>query len=391
MVFLIRFFTGYVRFAVSGSRPGRIVNELLRSGINVWGVTAHSGEITCCVSRADYPAVQELCRGTSRRVHIKAKRGLPFIMSKHRRRSGLAVGLLCYIVIFRVLSLFIWNVEICEFDTMSRASVTETLGRVGIYEGVRSDFESLKRMQTSAMIEFGNLSWITINADGSRAEVNATEKLPAVENDDSPRNIKASIDGQIIRADVYKGTAAVRSGDAVVRGDLLISGVVENASGSVRFERAAGVVTARTRYLERFEIPKTHRAAVWRDTNEMRYSCGIFSAEIPIGFTAYGEGRIALTSRSEARFLGESTKASLTTQRLYSVEVAETQLDQAAAQSLFSAKMILRELFRYSGKKITSRSTNVYFDGGKYNFETSYTCEEDISAPSPIRIDSDID
>ena len=384
MVYLLRFLSGWVSFAISGSRPGAFVNELIRRGFNVWGIRAASGEVFCCVRLGDYREVQRLARSRSMRVHITARRGVPVIVGRNRRRSGLAVGLVLFAVIFRVMSLFLWNVEICELDSVSRTAASETLARFGVYEGARADFESLKRMQTSAMLTFGNLSWMTINVDGSFAEVNATEKREPETNDTAPRNIKACCDGQVIRADVYSGMPAVNAGDAVLKGELLIGGVVETERGGVRLVRADGSVPAKTKHTETFSLPASYRAAGVCGAAKKRYSARLFGVTLPLSVCEPEADTLSFRSESRACFKGAAASASLIEERLYPFEIRELVPDEAAARKALHKKMMVCELLRFRGRTITSRNERFSRDGTGCTLTVDYACEEDIAAPSPL-------
>ncbi len=387
MIAILRFLSGYIIFKISGSRPGTLINELLRRGIKVWGIRGNSGEICARVSCSDYPIVQQITRGGSRRVHIIKKRGVPFILHKNRKRKGLIVGAALFLAIFKALSLFVWTVDICEFQTISQTSARDILRRVGIYEGVRGDFESLKRMQTTALIEFGNLSWITINADGSRGEVGATEKQMVETSDNAPRNIKASADGQVVRADAYSGTAVVAQGDAVRKGDLLISGVVESMSGSAHFERADGVVLAQTRYHERIEIPNEITTAVPVQQPQKRYSARLFGVLIPLTITQNNTSdklkpekpMLLFRSEDQVRFRGDRASASLLTEKIYDYKTEKRSINSEKAEKLFTERKLLKELFCYNNKEITECSISVLQDGSAYRYEIEYNCIEDIA------------
>ncbi len=387
MILLMRFLSGFVTFRISGSRPGAFVNELIRRGFNVWGITARGGEIVCCVRLSDYRSVQRLCRGRSQRVHIVRRTGLPFIVLRNRRRSGLALGAVLFLVIFRLLSLFIWTIDLCEFDTISRTAALDILERVGMYEGVRADFESLKRMQTTAMLEFGNLSWITINADGSFGEVNATEKLEPETNDTAPRNMKASADGQVVRADAYAGAPCVGEGDAVVKGSLLISGFVETELGGVHLERADGVVIAKTHYTETLTQPKTYRKASPEQNCARRYSAKLFGVTLPLTLHDAPPEYLSFKTETAAEFYGSRASASLIEERLYAYAVTEHTLTKDEALTLLHDKAALRELLRYSGKTIAARREKLTETADAYTLTLEYDCEENIAAPSPINAD----
>ena len=405
MIYLLRFFTGFVCFSISGSRPGAFVNLLIKSGINVWGVRSRSGEILCCAAVRDYPEILRIGREHSRKIRSVKKWGLPFIIEKNRHRSGLLVGAVCFLLVFKLLSMFIWTVDICDLQYISRTAAADVLRRVGMYEGVRGEFDSLKRMQTSAMIEFGSLSWITINADGSYGEVNATEKVPIDTNDTAPRNMTAATDGQIIRTDAYKGTSVLNAGDGAAKGDLLISGIVETESGGLRLERADGIVLAKTQYDEFFAAPKkyqlavcdiepaTRRRAVPADDTHLhqsrtqalrRYSCRLFGIVIPLSAASADEHSLVFYHEKRAAFADQSISASLITEELYPYSIIEGKADADTAEERLKRSMLLWELFSYNDREITDRHIVRSESKDAYFYDVNYKCIENIAKPSPI-------
>ena len=386
---VLSFVKGSVRFKISGSRPGAFVNRLLKKGVGVKDIRSRGGEIYATCSLGDYREVLSLARGTSCRVHSIKKRGIPIIIYKNKNRYGLITGLICFAIIFKVLSMYIWTIDICRFDTINQTAASDILRRVGMYEGVRGDFESLKRMQTTAMLEFGNLSWITINADGCHGEVNATEKLPPATFDDAPRNLKARSSGQIIRVDTYRGTAAAASGDGIAVGDLLISGVVENADGTAAITCADGKVTARTQYTEVFCIPKEYRTAQIAETPIARKALRVFNVTVPLTLKTTPKAIVVLRRCDRLNCEGENVSVDLITEYNYEYNITQKRNTSEQAQETMRKKLLMRELFNYSERQINSREITASESKDLYIYTVKYSCEEDIAVPSPILVDRD--
>ena len=76
------------------------------------------------------------------------------------------------------------------------------------------------------------------------------ERIPKPEmiDNDEPFDIFARKEGFIVEVRALAGSAQVQRGQAVSRGQLLISGAVEDITGGVRGVHAYGEVTARTYY-----------------------------------------------------------------------------------------------------------------------------------------------
>ena len=384
MIYLLRFFTGYVLFSISGSRTGSFLNRLMRCGITVWGIRPRGGKLYCCASLRDYPEIQSLTKGTSQRVHIVKKRGLPFIIRRNRRRRGLIVGAALFLAVFKALSMFLWTIDICPFDTISRSSAMDVFGRLGIYEGVRANFESLKRMQTKAMLEFGDLSWLTINVDGSRGEINATEKIAPETSDTAPQNMTAKTDGQIVRIDAYSGMPEVSAGDGVVKGDVLISGVVETELGGRRIVRAEGIALARTHRDDTFELPKKRRIMTVSGSPTVRYAARVFGLIMPLTADTVPEESVSITFENQAEFFGERASASLIKENVYAYKAAIVDTDRKTAEQLFKKRLILNEVFCHREKDIIERRVNITELENGFRCTVDYTFEENIAVPSRL-------
>ena len=273
---------------------------------------------------------------------------------------------------------------------MSYNHVKDVMKSVGVYEGAYGNYESLKNIQTKAMIDFDNVSWITVNVDGSCAEVNIseTEEKESV-IDSSPCNIKAETDGQVIRVDAYSGMSAVKSGDAVVKGNLLISGVVETELGGTHLEHASGLVWARTERSERFIVEKNCGFSEYESNPSKRYSANIFNITVPLTFSHFSPERnyFNFIEENRAEFKGRSASVSLVGESVYFYDEKEIARSESLADEVFNAEMLLNELFCYGDKKIIDRAIMHSADKENYYYEVRYVCEEDIGESSEIIVD----
>ena len=82
---------------------------------------------------------------------------------------------------------------------------------------------------------------------------NAT--FPAGVISTTERNLVAAADGQIETVELLRGNCVVTPGQAVKKGELLVSGIYDSNIVGYRFTRAAGRVLARTEHTFTVEIP----------------------------------------------------------------------------------------------------------------------------------------
>ena len=88
--------------------------------------------------------------------------------------------------------------------------------------------------------------WMSVNIKGSKAVIEVRDYVD--EHEDTtykePSNIVADFDGTILSIETFNGDKAVKAGVAVKKGDLLISGVIENRDMSADYLDASGKITA---------------------------------------------------------------------------------------------------------------------------------------------------
>ena len=390
MVKILRFFRGYVVFSVRGSYPEKFINLLIYKGINVWGVKSRDGIVYFTTLAVNCKAIYRFSRKSNNKVSVESKYGLPFFLNRNKNRVGLPIGFACFLLIFKLLSLFIWNIDIYGFKNISYSNAKDTMKNIGVYEGVYNNFDSLVNVQNQALTEFDNVSWITFNVDGSKGEVNISEVTEKGDiQNDTPYNIKADIDAQIIRVDAYSGHAVVKMGDAVAKGNLLISGFVETELGGTRLDSAGGVVWAKTERNEKFSVPKSYNTTIYNSESKSRYSCRIFNLILPLKAECYDVNSRYFTffSENKAKFRDQTASVSLIQENNYFYDSEFVKPDDALAEKLLNAEIVLNELFAYGDKKIISRNIENSADDKNYKCNIRYVCEEDIGVKSKIILD----
>ena len=107
--------------------------------------------------------------------------------------------------------------------------LTNLLEDNGIYIGSKKDnLKPISDIKTNIINRTDDISWIWIYIEGSKARVEVSERIiphKMIEKD-IPSDIVALCDGVIENITVKCGDAMVKAGDAVRKGDVLISGKV---------------------------------------------------------------------------------------------------------------------------------------------------------------------
>ena len=196
-----------------------------------------------------YKKIKNAARASGMKVKIKKKAGLPFVIRKYESHTGLFVGLFVVLFILSIMSNHIWVVNIHGNTTVDDEKISEVFSDAGLNLGVRKNKFDASDINSDAVLSIGELSWASINIDGSVAEIEVREALqrPSLEKYYGTSNLIASKDGQVEIIEPYKGAAAIKGGQTVMQGSLLVSGVSHVRSGMSVFNDADGYVVARTK------------------------------------------------------------------------------------------------------------------------------------------------
>ncbi|MCL2488577.1 MAG: sporulation protein YqfD [Oscillospiraceae bacterium] len=290
LIKIIRWLTGWAVFEAEGGFPERLLNLAAAKRIRLWQTRRRGTMLTACCRARDYRQLRQLFRRTGMRAHIIKKNGMPFRLRPYRHRGGILCGALAYILILQFFSGRIWVVNLSGASEENRAAILAAMAEMGVLVGARYDELDLPEIQLRALAELDSVSWLAVNFNASVADIEVTEWDPEQQppEPDTPSNLKASADGVILEMRITGGQGMVKPGDAVVKGMLLVSGVVESTVGPLLC-RAEGVVLAKTRHVLTVTVPLVQQQRLPEQPPVYRPSLFFFGIRIPL----YTDGEIA--------------------------------------------------------------------------------------------------
>lgn len=248
-------FAGTVRIECEGGFPERFLNEASKQNIALWDISRKGISLFCCCKASQYRNLRPAVRASSVRMRVCERHGLPFLLRPFHLRWGLAVGMILFVALLQLLSSRVWIVRVSGNEQVSDEAICEALEPLGICIGSTPSAVDLPHLQLSALQQLPELVWLTVNFEGSTALVEVRERQESQPiTADQPANIVATRDGVIVSVDAVSGQAMVKVGDAVTKGTLLISGVMDSKVGPL-LKRAEGVVTARTTHTLTVTVP----------------------------------------------------------------------------------------------------------------------------------------
>ena len=257
------FLFGYRRIETDHSNAAALLDLCLRANLTLSGFeTSADGKIRFRVGLLAGGRLMRACRQEGIPVKSKAG-GVPLFLFGLRHRIGLLIGALFGIFLLFFSQKFVWSVRISGNERLTAGTVRQTLAAEGLEIGSYLPGLDLSRIETQTLLHAPDLSWIAVYIDGTVAEVQVMERAAVPEQNTAPANLVAARDGQIVELELYRGNAAVKVGDPVLAGDLLVSGLYDSQTVGYRYTRAAGRVFARTERTFRIEIPLSYEEKVY--------------------------------------------------------------------------------------------------------------------------------
>ncbi|MGL4739687.1 MAG: sporulation protein YqfD [Sarcina sp.] len=183
--------------------------------------------LRCDIRYSDYKEVKRLVKRLKGKVKIVSRgKGLMFFTSI-KGQASLLFGSLVFIVVFFVLSNFIWRIEIEGKTYLPPYEIRLALKQLGVEPGVSKSSVNVYDLEKKIEHAIDEIMWINIRIEGGTMNVKYEEKKATLIQEDT--NIAgqdkiANMDGEIKRVYTSSGTAKVKVGDIVKKGDILIAG-----------------------------------------------------------------------------------------------------------------------------------------------------------------------
>lgn len=390
-MFFIRFFRwllGWVRFEAEGGFPERLLNQAAKQGIALWNSSRQGITLTSCCYARSYRKLRPLAKKASVRMRVRDRRGLPFFLRRYQARLGLAAGLAAYVLLLQVLSSRVWIIDIRGNDLISDQEILEVLEPLGIREGGSFEGLDVSDLQLSALKALPDLTWLAVNLDGSTVHVEVEERgTHAPLEGDTPSNIKAARDGKIVKVEVTGGQAAVKPGEAVTKGSLLISGVVESKTGPI-LRRSSGRIIAETTRILTAEIPLTETQLLPTGETIFRPAFSLFGIRIPL----YTDGTVPKdcdlsTHRHMLTAYGKALPVGFLCEEYRLLEASDVTRTEEEAAALASGLLDERELAELGRAQVLSSTREGRVEDGVYILTGTYRCLEDIGVEEQLYVD----
>lgn len=220
--------TGYRRVRLTGADPMRTLRLLSRE-IRLEQIAWESGlSISFECARKDRHILQRICEHQGDRVEILREYGFPQLWKTCCSAPVITV----FLVMLMGLSLWIPSrilfVQVEGNQMVPTSLILESAQNCGVSFGAsRRDLRS-EQVKNSLLHQLPELSWAGVNTDGCVATITVRERQQQPQENSRTRgDIVAARSGIVTSFTAYAGTPLCKVGQAVQKGQVLISGVTD--------------------------------------------------------------------------------------------------------------------------------------------------------------------
>ena len=258
---IIRSILGSYTVTLPKEKAPNLFNLCREKGVFFFSPLADEDTVTVKVSLFSCKKFLELAQSEGIQGKITERQGLPFLVSRYRKRYGIYIGIILSAIFMLFSSMHIWEINITGNQNIKKEEILKILALHGIKVGTFIPDIDADLTAEYILLEYSPLSSLAINVKGTVATVDVIERVQKPESEFAEEgycNLVAEEDGIITNVIAAEGHPEIKIGDVVTEGQLLVNGIVENRYGAFKIVNAKGYVYADVYKDIEFEIPLNH-------------------------------------------------------------------------------------------------------------------------------------
>lgn len=199
------------------------------------------------VCRRDFKALTDLCSKRGDHIKVLRRLGLYWKSKKLLHRPVLLVGLGLLTALFLTLPTRVLFIQVEGNQRIPTNQILEAAQTSGIRFGVSRRAVRSEKVKNKLLGELPALQWAGVNTRGCVAVISVRERWPEAQERTNPgvTNVVAARDGIVDSCTAIKGNLLCKPGQAVTRGQILISGYTD-CGITIQAASAQGEIFART-------------------------------------------------------------------------------------------------------------------------------------------------
>ena len=293
-----------MRISIEGYYIERFINICKKRNITIWNLKRNKNTMLFFNVRIkEFKEVCKIVKQLNCKLKIRSKKGLPFLMYKYKKRKTFAILLIIVVFIIGLSSMYVWNVDIIEENNQELPNIRQDIEEAGIKLGTLKSKINSKEIINKIRLKRNDVAWMGIEKKGTNIIVKLVkaDQKPEIVDTNEYCNIVSDKTGVITKINAQNGTANVKVGDTINKGDILINGWMEGKYTGIRYVHAKGEIEAKVWYTKNKKIPYILTQTRETGNQENKYSLKINNFEINF-LKKYSKFEIYDTIETDSKF-----------------------------------------------------------------------------------------
>lgn len=240
--------TGMVSVQITSADPASVMRVILNQGVFLYDAK-HLDDlrIDCSIDRKDIQKLREICENRGDTLEVKKKSGVIWMLRGILRRPVLILGLAMLLALAAGISTRVLFVQVDGNVTVPDRRIIEAAETAGIYFGASRRELRSEQVKNTLLEALPELKWACVNTYGCVAIISVRERSEPEETEKryTLGSIVAERDGVVLSCTATKGTLLCTVGQAVTKGEILISGYTD-CGIFIQASQAEGEIYAQT-------------------------------------------------------------------------------------------------------------------------------------------------
>lgn len=255
----------------------RLLNKFLERQIPLKKIKINGDKLNFCVEDKHLAKSVEIISASGVEYKVESRGGGHFALQMTLRYLSLVLTAIAVITFLVMMKGVCFGVDVACDDSIVKSKINAILQDNSIRPYVLKKNIDTKALSERLSKDIEEVGFANCYFDGGKLKVEI-KQVHIIEEEQEYSKIVADRDCIITRVLVYSGTAVVKAGDVVKKGDALIEGYIDTHPESEENERltvvADGLVYAETAYVKRITL--SDKVVECRRTGESQTSTDVY-------------------------------------------------------------------------------------------------------------------
>jgi len=391
---ILRWLFGYIIFKTDARNSRLFLNLVSKSKIKIWGINKINKILYAKVNSSEYNYLFMLARQNNIKLKIIQKIGLPFFYSRSKNRKGIILGIILFFTIIKILSLFIWKINITGLENINKNldknKILEISKLNGVFTGQFKKNIDAQIAGQNIMNKIPEIAWISVNLEGCVANISIKEQInkPEFENNSEPKNIIAACDAQIFRMETFEGTPVVKAGDTVLKNQILVSKFIEDKDGNMKEICAKANIWAKVQDEISFSEQFEKIINIKTGNSKKIFKFNFFDKNFNINFWQKHDKNLENqnyekeTSENNINFFGMKIPTGITTEKFF--EIKKIKIIRTKQELIDETKTKAYNILKEKKLEITNYSEQISETKNGINFRLKFEYLKNIAISDGI-------